>query len=493
MGEFEIKLQVPPARVAEVEDRFATASSQALHAVYFDTPDGALARQQIALRLRREGTDWVQTAKAATRSVLARLEDNRAVEAPGGDGVPPLDLELHRSSPVGARLEEALARHGGLAGARLVTTSEVRVQRKTKLVETERATIEIAFDRGAIHAGERSRDICEVELELRSGDPAEALSLARTWCTDLGVWLSTVSKAERGSLLANGTEFSPPVTGRPLDYEADAKPREVTTRIVAACLTQVMGNASEVAAGSTDPDHIHQLRVGIRRLRTALKDLPTLEAGARAPWDAALVAVFRGLGEHRDRTHVLQTLEPRIRAAGGPVIASDRPADAPEPGALVRSAELQLTLLDLLAIADADGLEIPKKLRKRRRMKKSVRRELSKLHSRALSAGSRFLELDEDSQHRVRKQLKRLRYLTEMVAPLFGKGKAMDFVQKLKPAQETLGTYNDGLIALAAYREAASQQPEALFGVGWLSARREADASACARALRKLGKARPYW
>ena len=59
--------------------------------------------------------------------------------------------------------------------------------------------------------------------------------------------------------------------------------------------------------------------------------------------------------------------------------------------------------------------------------------------------------------------------------------------------QDALGLYNDEQTALAWYRERARSDPRAGFAVGWLAARREGQAAACAQALRKFAKARPFW
>jgi CHAD domain-containing protein len=93
----------------------------------------------------------------------------------------------------------------------------------------------------------------------------------------------------------------------------------------------------------------------------------------------------------------------------------------------------------------------------------------------------------------VRKRLKRLRYLAEFTAPLFGRRRQHAFVQAVKPVQDALGTNNDLHMALQAYRRLAQQDPQALFGVGWLTAQCEPQAVACGKALRRLRKADPFW
>jgi triphosphatase len=261
--------------------------------------------------------------------------------------------------------------------------------------------------------------------------------------------------------------------------------------VVCACLDQVLAFASEVGAGSTDPEHIHKLRVGIRRLRTALRELASLSDGVDPAWEEPLVELFRSLGRHRDQHHLASSIEPRIEAAGGPVLdLASLDADVPDPGEAVREPAFQDTLLGLLAFVHRDsGAAGPDQ----GAANKHVRKALAKLHAQVLRDGRRFAALDEVRQHRVRKRLKRLRYLAEFARPLFGSRKSKDFLQALKPVQDALGLYNDEIMAARAYRALASRDANAWFAAGWLGARREPNAAACQEAIKKLSRARPFW
>ena len=89
--------------------------------------------------------------------------------------------------------------------------------------------------------------------------------------------------------------------------------------------------------------------------------------------------------------------------------------------------------------------------------------------------------------------MKRLRYVAELVAPLFPARKGRDFLAAIKPVQDALGLYNDELMALEAYRSLAERDTAAWFGVGWLTARRAANAAQCQRELEAFAKAKPFW
>jgi triphosphatase len=71
--------------------------------------------------------------------------------------------------------------------------------------------------------------------------------------------------------------------------------------------------------------------------------------------------------------------------------------------------------------------------------------------------------------------------------------KTQAFADSLKPLQDALGLYNDELMALHAYRTLAPGDPRAWFAVGWLSARRQPNASACQQAIEDFSKTGPFW
>ena len=75
--------------------------------------------------------------------------------------------------------------------------------------------------------------------------------------------------------------------------------------------------------------------------------------------------------------------------------------------------------------------------------------------------GGQFRDLPEEDQHAVRKRLKRLRYLSEFVAPLFRQSRVERYLGGLRPAQDALGDYNDALVAGQLARKAARQPPPA--------------------------------
>ncbi|MEO7337320.1 MAG: CYTH domain-containing protein, partial [Caldimonas sp.] len=76
--EIELKFLVPRHQLEALtaEMRRGEVHVRRLLAIYYDTDDGRLAASNVSVRLRREGRQWVQTAKALTPDTLRRLEHN---------------------------------------------------------------------------------------------------------------------------------------------------------------------------------------------------------------------------------------------------------------------------------------------------------------------------------------------------------------------------------------------------------------------------------
>ena len=497
MTEFELKFEIPSTSLKSVAVAVLAGkvTRQRLQASYFDTPDGALAARGIVVRLRQEGRRWVQTAKGPTADVLERLEHNFTLPAQPARTVPALDLSRHCEMPVGKAIDSALGRKANGSYPNLSLLYGTDIQRITRLIACGSSVVEVALDQGRVFADGYSQVICELEVELKQGSPSDAVALAQLWCARHGLWMSTIAKSMKGQRLRSTTPFSV-VT---LNSSAKLLPRfsrhasghEMVTAVVHDCLSQILLNMSELASGSTHAEHIHQLRVGIRKLRTALRELGDLTNAIDPAWEAVLVQVFRVLGAHRDRSHLALELQPQLLAAGGPALSfGDGSQNIPDVGEAVRAADFQNVLLGLLGFVQSQA---PDAIDKPDALKKAVSQRLDKLYVRALRDGKKFLSLGEVHQHGLRKRFKRLRYLLEFCAPLFTTRKLKHMTAALKPVQDALGLYNDELMALDAWRELAADDANAWFGIGWLTARRQPNAKRCLKEIKVFEDIKPFW
>lgn len=263
--EIELKFQVPAAARAAVQSAVATASAQTLPlaAAYVDTADERLARAGLALRLRREGSRWVQTLKGRGDGLMTRLEHEVLLPR----GRPVLDPQRHAGTAVGTRLLALLA-----DGAPLHERYRTQMRRTLRRVRSGGASIELAFDRGSIVAGTRRLPVCELEFELVAGPPQGLLALAARWVQRHGLWLDVRTKSERGHRLALGLDTVP------------------AARVRGAALAQLLPNAAELAAGSGTAEHLRLLRAALRRLQAAQPGWDTLAQRLSARGDGATPA-----------------------------------------------------------------------------------------------------------------------------------------------------------------------------------------------------------
>jgi inorganic triphosphatase YgiF len=135
MSEQELKLNVPVDVQVHVEKAVKRAkfSEIQLRALYFDTPSRALVRARIALRLRLEGHQWVQTLKMPGEHSLSRIEINQ--NRPDAT----LDLAIYAGTPVGDVLSSLTEP--------LQVCYETDVQRLMRDIRTRSGVVELAFDR----------------------------------------------------------------------------------------------------------------------------------------------------------------------------------------------------------------------------------------------------------------------------------------------------------------------------------------------------------
>jgi CHAD domain-containing protein len=253
-------------------------------------------------------------------------------------------------------------------------------------------------------------------------------------------------------------------------------------------LGQLLANASQLAdpAGGT-PEHLHQLRVGLRRLRALIKvyaDLSPPELVALAP---ALAALFGKLGAARDLDAMAESLWPALRAASAPLVELPSEVSAGvDIAALLGEQSTQRLWLDLLGFCQpASGAPDPAGL-KPRQLRRLLAEPLRALQRQVRRDADRFDRLDDEARHRLRRRIKRLRYAAELGASLWPVKTSARFMRGLQKAQTPLGEFNDLVVAQTCYLALAQSDPRAWFAVGWLSARRPALEADCALALARL-------
>lgn len=519
MHELEIKFCVPTFTQAnlakQVESK--TAKKQRLSAYYFDTPNNDLAKHGIALRIRYEDEQWVQTLKTSGDGVAKRLELNTILDlsdtpAKINANDLPNQLKLEDNQQLSEQLSKVMSLD--TLAKNLTVQYFTDVERVSRLVKKNNSQIEIAYDVGKVGKGKTKAEqfpVHEIEFELIEGEVADLVDLAKTWCKKYKLYLSTVTKAQRGTLLLAGQTFANPSKADLTTLQLDKNTSQFgfLQQVVNNCLAQILPNATAIADGSPDGNHVHQIRVGLRRLRTALKVFknfaPNVNAGDDSygidpNWNTVLKQTFSLLGEFRDREILQIKTQPMLEAVGSPHVKWSTQVDI-MPIDAVRANDFQIVLLELIAFTHAT---LPQTLAKSdKKAKTAVTKKLDKLFNNIAVASEHFAELDTESQHDVRKDLKTLRYVSEFSAPLYmdakdsKKGKKAQklnaFLQYLEPAQDVLGEYNDNVVGHAHYVEKAKTDPNALFAVGWFGGQEKASAEKCAVSLKTVKNAPIFW
>lgn len=96
-------------------------------------------------------------------------------------------------------------------------------------------------------------------------------------------------------------------------------------------------------------------------------------------------------------------------------------------------------------------------------------------------------------QHKVRKRLKRLRYLAEFVEALWPGKATRRYLRQLGPAQDALGAHNDVAMAQERFQKDARTDPRALFAAGFPQAHLGTTAREAHAALKDLADAPRFW
>jgi inorganic triphosphatase YgiF len=434
----------------------------------------------------------VQTLKTRGDGHLQRLEHEVLVQAEGD--TPQLEPARHGGTPAGLTLFKVL----GDDVCKLAPMFETDVMRTHRMLHHAGVSVEVALDIGEIRAGSASTELFEIEFELKRGPVSGLIAMADRWAQRHALWLDTRSKAERGDQLARGFTCGPHVlAGNPAlkpGMDADSALRE----IVKSCLAQILPNASEIAAGVGRPEHLHQARVGLRRLRSALRVFADWSTEVDPNWQVALASLFTSLGSARDRDALAASLLPELRLAGAPLW--DLPADLASEDAGEALCACDCVRLLLALTNFAHGFALPPMLspgattaHAEGKLRDLVRPHLGKLHRQVTRDAVHFLNAEDEMRHRTRKRLKRLRYCVEFTASLYRSASVQRYLARLRPAQDALGEYNDLTVAAAAFRKQLAHDPRAWFALGWLAARREQLLETAARALTALAATPGFW
>lgn len=420
------------------------SKTETLDNIYYDTPDLALRRHGIALRLRRQGRHWLQTVKLAG-TAAAGLASRPEWEVPYAG-------QFDFSAITEKKVRIWLQRPRLLT--RLAPIFETRFQRKTWRFTAAPGAVLLTFDRGWITAGEQRTAISEVELELVNAPLNALFDLARQLAESLVLTPAVRSKAERGYQLHSSSPWQP-VKATKISISPDLSPLAAFKNITLACLEHLQQNYHG-ALHTEDPEYIHQMRVAMRRLRAALRIFsPLLPTGFSSVLKDASTPIMVQLGQVRD----LDVLYAEITAPA--VAAITKQPHNKNQSLLVsllsainqqrqRARQQAMALLDSPTYGHA-VLTALQALHQQETSASTNTPKLSRFAAKRLRSTSknvsrRIRSLDYEnstSLHELRIVIKRLRYALDFFSSLTTLKNLQPILPQLIPLQETLGQLND--------------------------------------------------
>lgn len=429
-----------------LSQRNGEARRQFLRSTYFDTPDLALYSNRISLRIREKGGTLLQTLKLKTK-VSGGISNPVEIEFP-----------VSSASPQIGKVEDPKLRklvEKAIGGSKLQPAFATEIDRTTLILSKNGGKAELAIDKGRVVSGEKCDPICEAELELIDGDADSFLEIATQVFAEIPLRFGTQSKAVRGYKLVTAApaEIPAPDKAWHAHLAADMTIAEAFARICGAAADQILRNRDALLVND-DPECAHQMRIGMRRLRAALHafraeiDSEALRALGRSVRDLGRI-----VGETRDRDVLLADIaRPALAQFNDSETARKLEDMLGESAAAEREAvrrELpQLgwngTLLRLALISHGAGWKAPES---ETPLIDFARHSLEKSWKKAAKQARALGSFDEEQRHRLRKDLKVLRYKSEFFAPLFPAGKSRRFIKRLRELQDVFGYLNDVVLA----------------------------------------------
>ena len=499
--ELELKFVGPPAEVAALAGArimravaAGPATRARLRSVYFDTDDAALARANIALRLREENGRRIQTVKRTTSFGAIRREEFET-EIENGEQVP---------APTGAYIVDAALRS---ASDRLRETAVTTVDRWSQPAAYEDSRFDIAVDLGRAEApGAGRHPIAEVEIEFVDGDEAHLFELARLMADNTALRLETRSKLETALALRGGRLYRIGKFEKPaLDPHAPAVDAlQAMLRAIAARIASLQAPIIDVRA----VEGVHQMRVALRRFRAIERTFRrAVDTRALYALTRRARAIARALGPARDLDVFLEETAPSVFAREGPSIepsALRGQGEALRAGAwsdaadIVAGREFTHFLIDLMEAGVRAPWRESVNARGRQSLIAFAPGALDKALRRARKAEAAMDRTALAARHPLRIAMKKLRYTAQMLGPLYPRERRKPYMAALSALQESLGAVNDAVVAQRLADEtSAGAGPDAMRAAGFLSGYKLAEADAAAKAIDQaweiFNNTAPFW
>ncbi|EXI64452.1 MAG: hypothetical protein AW08_03699 [Candidatus Accumulibacter adjunctus] len=486
--ETEIKLSLSAAAAQRLLELPLLAASERstklLRNTYYDTADRRLQRERIVVRYRQHGRQWLLGVKTAP-PLAAGLAQRGEWEAPGRAG----EFDFAHVDDVAVReLLESLRDE-------LQPVFTTRFRREAHVLAPRSGVrIEVALDRGRIEAAGRRQSIREVEIELLSGSLSDLFAVALDLQAGVPMHPEAGSKSERAYRLLDAAPLLA-VKAQPVAVQADMPTMDAFRLIAVACIGHLQANEQGVR-DSEEAEFVHQARVAIRRLRSAIRLWePLLPEAFVARFDPLWQALATQLGDNRNwdvfRAETMPVLaEVFAGTVDGARLASRVRGRCAryrrESRRALQSEDYSRLLLDFSAAL----VDLP--VSPAGRLADFVPRCLGKRARRVNERAAAPLQTDVAARHRLRVAFKQLRYGLEFFSPLLAGPLLTDYHQSATALQEMLGRLND--LAVATQLVAAALPAASRVEVqAWLAAQTAALLPEFARLLDDFQQRLPPW
>lgn len=185
--EYELKLNAEPQALISVEKDLGGSWRQIeMRTTYYDTPERTLSARKWTLRRRLENGLSVCTLK--TPADLGRQEFEVNCDT--------IEMGIEELCKLGAPQELVLLTAGGVE-----PVCGADFTRLARTVDLEGCTVEVALDKGTLFGGDKTQPLCELEVELKDGEPNMARSFAMLLAAKYGLQPEHKSKFKRALAL----------------------------------------------------------------------------------------------------------------------------------------------------------------------------------------------------------------------------------------------------------------------------------------------------
>ena len=432
-GEVELKFELDgrAARKARHHPLLAKAGhrTQSQTSVYFDTADGEVHNAGYSLRVRQVGDCFTQTVK--TNGGSAGLFDRGEWESPVDQMAP--DPKALDRTPLG-KLKKLDRR------VEPVVCSEVK--RMTWLIDRDGSVVEVVLDSGTVTAGGEEASFHELELELKCGETAALFDFAQELGHAVPLEVGVLSKEQRGLMLAQGAFGHEHKAATP-DIRKAMDSGQAFALIVHECIRQFRLNGPLIIS-DRDPQALHQARVAMRRLRSAFSLFrPAIRQGSLEPLVLKLREFMDPFGKARNLDVFLDRLGDELGWRDRRKLSSARSEYYGQVIELLKARPSRDMFLDLVEwTASGDW----RKGAASAPIGKFAAGRLDEIWSKVKRHGARLGDLEEKQLHRLRIDIKKLRYAVDFLAPIYADKRVRKFTSSLEEMQDSLGLIHDEMV-----------------------------------------------